>query len=342
MNLLATIIPGFRSLRTPVAAGLMWLSFAVILAASRNGHLHFDSATTDSLDKAFPDWFNTVGIPTVVAVSYVLGSVAVGITSVVTHRLGRATLRAVRWLADKVNPRHKTAWHLAYRIEKDDYASQHPYEKSRNRHHSQTLVNAGTPSESALIFPFDSSIETLALNAAQLSQTAPAQFQEYDRLKAESEFRVAIAPPLIALAVVVPLGLRPWMVIVAVIASATLLIQALVQGRRSNDVLANAAYLGFIKLVQPNSVAEYLRGLESAPEGDGQWIGAVISGLREMGLYGDSDNAIHELLEYEPRIRKAAVDYLKVHEKESADLFARLMREQRADIRKSAAAATNT
>ena len=338
LGILGTIIPGFRSLRTPVAAGVMWLCFAVILVATNGRHLHLDSSAIASLGKILPSWFITVALPTVIAVSYVLGSVAAGITSIIVRSAGRRIQGFIANLPRRINSEHRRTWHLAFRVDRESRPVSILARSLVIDAVVTTLVEAGAPSTSALIFPFDSAIDDLALNAAQLSQTASSEYQEYDRIKAESEFRVAIVPPLIALAAVLPLKSRPWLIIIALIASATLLLQAVAQLRKSNDILANAVNLGYIKLVKVNAVAEYLRNMKQAPESEGQWIGAIIVALGSRGFYDEADSAVHELLEFEPNIRKAAVAYLKDHDKSAANYFARLTRERTAQRRKVATA----
>jgi hypothetical protein len=339
VTLLSSLIPGFRSLRTPVAAGLMWLCFTVILVAENNRHTHLDSSAITSLSRILPGWFSAVALPTIIAVSYVLGSVAVGITSVIMREAGHIIRRSIVKLDEMVTYKHRIAWHLVYRAEAKSRPDSVLTRSLVIDAIINTMVEAGAPSGSALIFPFDHAIEALPLNAAQLSQTSPSQYQEYDRLKAESEFRVAIVPPLIALAAVLPLRARPWLIIVALIASTTLLLQAIAQMRNSNDILANAAYLGYIKLVQVKAVSEYLRNLKEPPISEGQWIGAIIVGLRSRGFYEEADSAVHELLEFVSPIRKEAVAYMKTHDKESADFFNRLMRQRTARHRESTNAA---
>jgi hypothetical protein len=64
-------------------------------------------------------------------------------------------------------------------------------------------------------------------------------------------------------------------------------------------------------------------GHAERPENDGQWMGAIITGLDSRGFIEESDSAVHCLAStaVEPRNKKAAEDYLKEHEKDSASLY---------------------
>jgi len=83
----------------------------------------------------------------------------------------------------------------------------------------------------------------------RLSKDAPDQFQQYDRARAEAEFRLGIAPPLLVLGQIFVLRL-PWragilLTLVVFASCATIAFQGLQHRQRSEDLLATALYFGY-------------------------------------------------------------------------------------------------
>src|SRR6185312_12862537 len=133
-------------------------------------------------------------------------------------------------------------------------------------------------------FPLDDIHRNLRHTAGQLCVASPLQYQEYDRLRAEAEFRVAVVPPLIALSVVAPFLWTGPAVLLSVLGGMVLLRQAKVQARAANDLLATAAYATQIRIPVLHSVVDYIRdGYSSKPRTEGEWVGAVFLALVRLG-----------------------------------------------------------
>lgn len=199
---------------------------------------------------------------------------------------------------------------------------------------SRALAKVGVPGSAAMMFPLDVVLDSLSLTAPQLSQTAETQYQEYDRVRSEAQFRVAVVPPIIALAAVLPTNGKPWIIIAAVFASLILLLQAVGQERNAMDILANAAYLGYITVPMVQSITEYLSGLSDrlAVSGLsnqltelGEWLGAIVHGLWERGYFEEADLMLHELAELNEDDLFVLRQYLEHHEPEQANTLNRLL-----------------
>jgi hypothetical protein len=177
---------------------------------------------------------------------------------------------------------------------------------------TKALGEVGVPGIASQVFPAEQVMEALPFAVPQLSQTAPQQYQEYDRVRSEAEFRLAIVPPIVFLAVIAPVNGRTWIIMGALLSCVVLLCQAFYQERRSNDILANAAYLGYITLPMVQAAIDYVSKVKP-PVNDGEWIGAIIVGLTQRSYFDASDAALRELVEFKPDTVDAARAYLEAH-----------------------------
>jgi hypothetical protein len=185
------------------------------------------------------------------------------------------------------------------------------------------LAKVGVPGSAALMFPLEHVLASLPFIAPQLAQSAPTQYQEYDRLRAEVDFRIAIVPPLIVLACVLPFNARPWLIVAVAICGAVLLMQSVGQGRASMDILANAAYLGYASAPIVQSVADYLAQLESPPGAVGEWVAAMIIGLDKTGFFDERETMLEEATELNEDDFELALAYLIENDADLAVEFQR-------------------
>jgi len=169
------------------------------------------------------------------------------------------------------------------------------------------------PGSAATLFPIDNAIGTIHFGAAQLSQVAPLQYQEYDRTCSEAEFRLAVVPPLVALSVVAPIPGRAWLILVTLAGCLILLSQAVAETRASNDILANAALLEYITIPAAQAAAEYVKGLDARPQNDGEWLGSLVAGLDHRGYFEESEAAIQELAHWNDEDLATARQFLVLH-----------------------------
>ena len=101
----------------------------------------------------------------------------------------------------------------------------------------------------------------LGLARTSLLGTHPEVFSEVDRLTAEGEFRVAVAPPMLGLAAALAWRGPSWSAALLVLAAAALHSTGRVQVTRGNDALVDAIRLGRANVPTLDRVEEATRGL---------------------------------------------------------------------------------
>lgn len=334
MGLFGAILPGFRTLRSPVTAGLLWLLNIALYAFLHRVHFHIHPSIIKTMSSLVPDWFGVILIPAALFAAFILGSVMVGITNPIVAvgiSLYRAVVGAELWqwnYMKKGRPPEAFRRRLASRMSKLLKYSETISLNARGLiidYSMSALTKSGATGVAAMMFPIDLVIHDLPNNSAQLSQLAPAQFQEYDRIKAESEFRVAVVPPLMVMALqlsakypIIPVG--------SSIACVILLVQSVGLNRKANDILASAARLGYVGIMQVQSLAESLSMLHPKPDSDGAWIAAMAIGLNRLGFFDEHENVIREILALDQEEDfTAAETYLRAHAPEEADHLKRVL-----------------
>ena len=334
MNILSSIVPGIRELRTPLTVGLLWLSVIIVLGVTHNvtlfPHTHVEAAL-HHISSTFAAFLATSAI---VFGAFLLGNVMIGITNPFAYLAGRhlrtLIIRAFTFVLRSGRlPVHSYIDRQRYRFSSRTRTVSTSARGLVMEANSRALAQAGVPGSATLMFPLDEVIKSLPFTAPQLSQTAPTQYQEYDRARSEVDFRVGVVPPIVVLAAVLPIEVKPWILIGVAFAGLILLLQAVGQARHSMDILANAAYLGYVTVPMIKSVTEYLSGLTETPEQDGQWMGAIVYGLWRGGYYEESDAMMHELAELNEHDRHVLREYLGDHEPELAEQLDRLIDQAR-------------
>ena len=190
------------------------------------------------------------------------------------------------------------------------------------------FARAGAPGGAHLHFPWDTVLERLDTAAVQLGQTAPVQAAEYDRLRAEAEFRSGVIAPLGVLSLVI-LWPTHWSLLLAVSAGLLVLAwQAKSLRRETHELLATCLYLGYAKLPTLESLADELKRMTLPPKSsDGKWIGATVVALQRLGDWDLSDLTERKFLadSSNPDDTRDFVAYLKEYDAETAELAERLM-----------------
>jgi hypothetical protein len=302
MGILASIIPGLRSLRTPVASGLLWLAVVAVYLLEHGFHLRVDKATVDAVNSLLPDWFGIAVIPVILTVAYLLGSVMNGLTNPLVSFLVGTYRRVARTIRDpeNINTRNRYYRARSYLARHLHYLAWRAEEISLNAHGlimdyvTSSFTVLGAPGSAVLMFPFEMAEERLPRSAGQLSQTAPSQYQEYDRLQAEAEFRTAFVPPLLVISFELPFP-HHWAYVLGIsIASCVLLTQSVSLTRKSNDMLATAALMGFLVIPEVKSVASFVSELQAKNDGGINWTAAIIVGLDHGGFFDEAEEMIIE------------------------------------------------
>jgi hypothetical protein len=339
VDLLASIIPGFRALRTPVAAGVLWTIDIVVFLISHHTHFHIDHSDITTVNALLPDWSGLVALPIILAASYLLGSVMMSLTGPILEKvvdlyrsvLTRAAVPYRKNEASRFREPGRYPWRKRF-----DKLARRSYLISINAHSLlydyviSALTDAGAPGAAAMMFPVDHLHDKLVNCASQLSQVNPTQYQEYDRIQAEAEFRVAVIPPLIVTSCLAPISHR-WALILAVaIGSLVLLVQSVSLNRTANEILAAATRVGDLKIPEIKSLSTYLASLDRQPTSDGEWIGAIIIGLNRRGFFEEADALIAESTELDQQSDvEELLRYLSALDNQTAEQFKREFHENR-------------
>jgi hypothetical protein len=303
MSILASLLPGVRDLRTPLSAGALWLTALLMFFIPRRDLIVAHNRDASALGEVLHKLPSSLAISAAAVVAFLLGNVAVGLTSPLiklSGRLSRSVLLSVlkyRYGNSRLKQLLRSL-RFFYLFDRLGEAVRLVSVSARGLviDASMTaLVRAKVPAGAAMVFPIDYAIDSLPYSAPQLSQAAATQYQEYDRLKSEAEFRVAIVPPLIAIGAVAPINAKAWVLVGLAVSALVLLMQAVRQVRASNDILANAAFLEHISMPSVQSVVEYLKELDDLPRKEGEWAAAIILGLQRRGHFEEAESATYEL-----------------------------------------------
>ncbi len=298
VGLLASLLPGLRELRAPFTSGVLWLAVVYFAAP---GFVDQVGAIGSSLsaDLSALNLNELVAPAAIVAFAYLLGLVAQGTVTPLVKAGGSLVMRLVDLVEARrgyatedrraVYRRPKWFFSLPQRFELHAWPLNLAGRSLMIDAINSRLSGVGMPSRAAMCFPYDSVIRGLKYMAPQLTSSAPAQFQEYDRLRAEVELRVAVVPALLALSFVVPLEPRPVAVSGAIFICIVLSLQVGKGVRESSNLLANAAYLGYLKSPSLEGLAAELESLKNnKPYSDGGWIAAMVTALDKLGLYDEA------------------------------------------------------
>lgn len=313
MTILSSFLPGVRELRAPLAAGLLWLGVMTIIIGPHQAAYFPHSPAIDSLQHLlvrFPFLLGSIAV----GLAYLIGLVAIGTMSQLIRAIGRVLhVLVIRFSRERDGwVRRRGLIAKPFRFLDDRTSSVSLAARSLVIDAvTKTLTQAGVSGTAAMIFPVETAISNLHFGAPQLAQTAPSQYQEYDRARAEKEFRLAVVPPLAALSLVAPIPWRIWLIVAMLGACAVLLAQAIKQSQLANDLLANAAFLDYITIPSAQAIVDFINGLPQKPTTDGACLGAIIAGLYQRGNFDDADAAIGELTFW--AMRDEAREFLHIH-----------------------------
>lgn len=210
--MLSSILPGIRHLRAPLTAGALWL-LAVWLVAAPNlppeGELPGPIATINELRQF-------IGGPSfaiaVAFLSYVFGTLSESLSAGLVRMYDSVDKRQqpeydnVKWAP---LTQHLSRWavDLGHDLEAIDahWRLHHFFERN--------IIGESIEDVFARV------ANELDALAAQLLVTNPDMFSHIDRIRAEQEFRFAVSPPLIVLALVTLIlaGAALWSLVFAVV-----------------------------------------------------------------------------------------------------------------------------
>lgn len=219
MQILASALPGFRDLRAPLTAGYLWLFLLWMVIKpdiSKRPTNSVIGSVYDLAKDAGPIW---LGLGVGVA-AYLVGSVS----QAMSPMLSEGVSAVLQWLYKQTENRplpRKTLERMIAEYERD-LVQQYEQEAARklrengSRENSGAVINASAEIAnrgSAARRGLESELELPAtlLLIERGRETDPQLFSEADRLKAEREFRLAVVPPLSAIAIYLACNQSPWL-----------------------------------------------------------------------------------------------------------------------------------
>jgi hypothetical protein len=253
--MLASLLPGLRDLRVPLAAGFMWL---VVLWLALYQLIptpqEADGLTAEVYEVT--GVFGTAGLAAALTfVAYLLGILIVMLTDrlvdgvVFSQPTGR-TGRVSESTEDQILA-------LAARMEEG-----HKSEASRQRAFIQSHAARARISDSLKINMLeDIDAQRLVvqirkevpLMATRLLHTNRELFDQYDRADAEAKFRFNIVIPIVLIGALIPIRLTapwwayPFYILVAVLIATLLIADGVQKTIDSNDAIYQAAFINAVK-----------------------------------------------------------------------------------------------
>lgn len=342
MNLLASLLPGVRELRTPLVIGVLWL-LTIVLALSPDAKLLVllpDSvqALSDLL-RDVPPSFLWIGA---LVPAYLLGSVLMGLSEGflrhVSTRLLNLIAAIVRGLDKARNGRRygkhgfqPGQWTRMWPSLLEDVSDVASVRGPVIDYVSNEYTRVGAPSFAAMAFPVEALIEQLDVTALQVWSKEPAQYQEYDRLGAEADFRAGVGLPLLALGICASIQTgAQWVAIpLTLIAVLTLARQSISLRRKQRVLMANALYLGMAESQPLSGVVDGLAALLEAgkltkDDSWGTWWAATAVVFSRRSEYELENAVLHEVLTISDEDElDAATQYLLQHNPESGEFIGR-------------------
>ncbi|GGQ44127.1 hypothetical protein [Couchioplanes azureus] len=307
MGFLASLLPGIRDLRAPMAAGLLWLGVLFIQFGENPGSLIVKNEHTDALGKTLKTLPAYLVIAALVAGAFLVGAVANTVTGAVLRLAGRSLMKGLNAIGGEFRPdglmRRPTSLRRFYRSLRRLYLSCESFSATARSLIADTVASvlgkAKVPGEAAMLYPLSHAISQTRYSGPQLAVTAPTLYQDFDRAKAESELRLAIVPPLLVLAAVAPINSKWWIFIAVSVGSVVLISQAIGQQRAANDILANAAYLSQIPLPAVQSLADFLENVDPQPQGTAEWLGAIMWSMEQLAQMEAAEEMAREVVTLE-------------------------------------------
>lgn len=264
MNLLSALLPGLRDLRVPLTVGWLWVAAFALVAAAASG-----------------EWDRTPGVQTIVELFTGLPTSAqFAVASLASYGIGIVLQSAVqsisgamgrRWRA-RLSRRDREAdrIRLPHRVWQWLYPAQRGTDALISRILSRTLPEDDEVPLQALV-PDAVVLGEIDLAALALSKDHPDQFDQFDRLESEAEFRGSVALPVFVLGAVISSMLASWVwTPIALAATTGCALQLSSLGHRQHQEairrMVTVMALGWTTTPALTSIRERLNALNSAPE----------------------------------------------------------------------------
>lgn len=229
MQILSSALPGFRDLRGPIIAGYVWLLFAWLIVTP-----DIDTRPDSRIGGPLYDLAQEIGrFGVVVAVSvaaYLIGAVSGEITRAL-RRIRRLQPRLPFMALDRGEMQARVSQTL-------DMLEAPGLPDAVVRHFRDEITEREETAR-------QEAYSELVLPATLLVGDQPLLFAEVDRLRAEGELRLAVAPPLFALTILLAVLQSPlWLI--ALVAVSLLWVQGWRRDEDARKVISDAVYVGRI------------------------------------------------------------------------------------------------
>ena len=299
MNILSSALPGLRELRAPLASGAIWFAAIALFFGSSWDELTAKFEVLGGVETVLAGVSEPYLIAALAFVAYLVGALTVGVGDILARVLDWIGLGAGKFLANMpkariLGPARNYGREVVNDVRGTGYSISSPVVDAV----SDSFVRAGASSVAAFGFPAEILLEKFDSLALQMWNAAPTQYQEYDRLKAEATFRVAVLPPIIAVGAVLTFT-TSWIALpIALTSIAILHRQARVLRRTRNELMANVLYLGLAHSALLDAVAEDVALLGVKATVDGEWLAATAVALQRRGEYEAALDALDTLVDY--------------------------------------------
>ena len=148
------------------------------------------------------------------------------------------------------------------------------------RRYLQSALGSFVSAKDLERYPMGVLIAQRDLALMELLKEEPEQFGEIDRLSGESDFRRAIALPLITLSVMLSIGFKTILpAFVGIYITLFIILDSAVQRRQANKRLANALNLGYCSIPSVDAAVEDFK--QNIYKNSGDWLEAH---LRKEGF----------------------------------------------------------
>lgn len=234
---LATLLPGIRELRTPMATGILWLVWIVTMVVPQVESLLAQErfALLYNLAQSLPRLSLYMGLG---LLAYIVGILSValmeslpqsgsaqvlqgkmeGSSSSLVQRVGLRLVRPSPVTNDLINNAVRERLFNVSRLMAD-------------------------------VLPTSIVVREFHLAALRLAKESPEQYQEYDRIAAEARFRINISIPLLALSLTMASALPTLLLVpvagAAVVVCAVLLFLGIENHHKADELLASVIYFGY-------------------------------------------------------------------------------------------------
>ena len=306
MNVLTTLLPGLRELRTPLAIGAMWLVAAALVVAPIWPDLLLQNAGLSALQKLLAPLPQAFVLSGLAFLAYVLGAVLAELSDWLIDRVMRVAGGIGRLVRKKVRYRKRTRW--VHRLTKavDVSEVRGPVIDAVGSAFAKTAA----PSAIAFAFPIEIVIGRFDATALQLWHKSAAQYQEYDRLRAESAFRRGISVPFLAISIVLGASISWWIVLAAVVCVTALIVQSVQLDHRRAVLIANALYQELVTDPLLEGVVREVPKVKVQKDAEyPAWHAVLVVALDRMGEFAGVDEAmwsvvhgISELADYDESV----------------------------------------